>query len=59
MCSAEFEVQVKPGERVVQYSQEAACPYCLNTPGPDISSTAVKRWHQIIGLRKAGEKPKD
>jgi hypothetical protein len=51
MCAQAFELEVKPGERVIHYAQEAACPYCYNTPGAKLRSNVPSLWHHIIGYR--------
>ena len=51
MCDKDFEIEVKPGQRVIQYAQDAACPHCLNAPGAKMESNAYSLWHHIISFR--------
>jgi hypothetical protein len=53
-CEQLFEVEVKPGERVVEYAKEATCPHCYRAPDSTrvpIESETIYRWHQIIACR--------
>jgi hypothetical protein len=50
-CGKDFEVEIKPGERVIQYAQEAACPHCFNVPGAKLESQVSRLWHHIVGFR--------
>ena len=46
-CGAEFEIEVKPGARIIEYAKEAVYPRCYRTPAPEISA----HWHDIIRFR--------
>jgi DNA-directed RNA polymerase subunit RPC12/RpoP len=51
MCGKDFEIEMKPGERIIQYAQEAACPHCFNAPGSKMESDVSNLWHHITGHR--------
>jgi hypothetical protein len=44
-CGEVFEIEVKPGERVIIFAKEAACPSCHTKP--DVDSA----WHHVVGFR--------
>lgn len=45
-CAADFELEVKPGARVVEQAKEVVCPHCHKTP-----AAGAGIWHHIIGFR--------
>ena len=42
-CRKLFDLELKSGERIIQYAREAACPHCHNKP--------EELWHHIVGFR--------
>lgn len=44
-CEKEFEVEIKPGERVIIFAKETSCPEC--GVKPDGKKTP---WHHVIGF---------
>ncbi len=42
-CGQRFEIEVKPGERVIEYAQKEPCPHCHKKPEP--------LWHHIVAFR--------
>jgi hypothetical protein len=45
-CQTDFELEVKPGERVVERAKDTVCPHCQKDP-----AAAAGVWHHIIGFR--------
>ena len=45
-CEKDFEIEVNPGERIVERAKDAVCPHCQKTP-----AGAAGVWHHIIGFR--------
>jgi hypothetical protein len=44
-CGEIFEVEVKPGERVIILAKQAPCPSCHMSPDAEAA------WHHVIGFR--------
>jgi hypothetical protein len=51
LCSKEFEIEVRPGEKVIEYAKGAACPHCYTSPGAKMESEVSSLWHHIIGFK--------
>ena len=45
-CRETFEVELKAGERIIQYAREAACPHCQNKPDGE-----TVPWHHITTFK--------
>ena len=47
-CGKSFEIELKPGESVIEHAKVSACPYCHAKP----DGTAFPPWHHVIRYRK-------
>ncbi len=50
-CRGEFELRIKPYERIPEYLKQAVCPHCYKAPRQERSFPAGS-WHQVIAYRK-------
>lgn len=56
-CQKDFEVELKPGERLVDFAKYHPCPHCGKKPDDVSADRALGAWHHVIDFR-SGKDPK-
>jgi hypothetical protein len=57
-CENDFTLELTPGDQLVDFAKEYACPHCQKKPDEHTSSDkALSTWHHVIGFHTTKETP--
>ncbi|HTM07804.1 MAG TPA: hypothetical protein VL754_05395 [Verrucomicrobiae bacterium] len=50
-CQQDFTLELKPGQRLIDYARAYVCPHCRKQPEEVYGDQALDEWHHVIGFQ--------
>jgi hypothetical protein len=56
-CGRTFTVDLKSGDKLVNFVKEKACPHCHVKPADVAGDKALRSWHQVVDFQLPRKRP--